>query len=119
VKALDIKGDTFTVETHMDEGTDVIEGKLPVVMTVVKEASTPRFASLRGWINAKKADVPQWGAKDVNADVTLCGLNGSPTKVVKIFAPPVKTGGIRMDGREEPSGAIEAIIKLLEDKGVA
>jgi electron transfer flavoprotein beta subunit len=119
VKALEVKGDTFIVETHMDEGTDVIEGKLPAVMTVVKEASTPRFASLRGWMDAKKAEIPKWGAKDVNAEPALCGLNGSPTKVVKIFAPPVKTGGTRMDGREEPSAAVEAIIKLLQDKGVA
>jgi electron transfer flavoprotein beta subunit len=119
VKALEIKGDTFIVETHMDEGTDVIEGKLPAVMTVVKEASTPRFASLGGWMIAKKADIPKWGANDVNAEPALCGLNGSPTKVVKIFAPPVKTGGMRMDGREEPKVAVEAIIKLLQDKGVA
>ena len=119
VQALEVTGDTFVVETHMDEGIDVIEGKLPAVMTVVKEASTPRFASLRGWMDAKKADIPRWGAKDVNAEPALCGLNGSPTKVVKIFAPPVKTGGIRMDGREEPSVAIEAIMKLLQDKGVA
>jgi len=119
VKALEVKGNTFIVETHMDEGTDVIEGTLPAVMTVVKEASTPRYASIRGWMDAKKADIPKWGAKDVNAEPALCGLNGSPTKVVKIFAPPVKTGGVRMDGREEPSAAVEAIIKLLQDKGVA
>jgi electron transfer flavoprotein beta subunit len=68
---------------------------------------------------AKKADIPRWGAKDVHAEAALCGLNGSPTKVVKIFAPPVKTGGMRMDGREEPRAAVEAIIKVLQDKGVA
>jgi electron transfer flavoprotein beta subunit len=70
-------------------------------------------------MNAKRTEIPKWGAKDVGADPALCGLNGSPTKVVKIFAPPVKTGGMRMDGREEPSAAVEAIIKLLQDKGVA
>jgi electron transfer flavoprotein beta subunit len=88
-------------------------------MTVVKEASTPRFATLSGWMQAKKADIPRWGAKDVKADVVMCGLDGSPTKVVKIFAPPVKTGGTRMDGREQPSAAVDAIVKLLQEKGVA
>jgi electron transfer flavoprotein beta subunit len=118
VQALEVSGDTFTVETHMDEGTDVIEGKLPAVMTVVKEASTPRFSSLSGWMGAKKADIPKWGRADVKAEVEMCGLDGSPTKVVKIFAPPVKTGGIRMDGREEPDAAVAAIVKALQDKGV-
>ena len=118
-KSIKVEGDTYTVETMMDEGVDVIEGKLPAVMTVVKEASTPRFATLSGWMQAKKADIPRWGAKDVNADLTMCGLDGSPTKVVKIFAPPVKTGGTRMDGREQPSAAVDAIVKLLQEKGVA
>jgi electron transfer flavoprotein beta subunit len=118
VQALEVKDDTFTVETHMDDGTDVIEGKLPVVMTVVKEASTPRFASLSGWMGAKKADIPKWGATDVKAVKEMIGLDGSPTKVVKIFAPPVKTGGVRMDGRGGPDAAVEAIVKTLKEKGV-
>jgi len=118
VQALEVEGDTFTAETHMDEGTDVLEGKLPVVMTVVKEASTPRFASLSGWMGAKKAELPRWGAADVQAAVEMCGLDGSPTKVVKIFAPPVKTGGVRMDGREAPDAAVAAVVKALQGKGV-
>ena len=66
VKSVQVSGDTFTVETVMDEGTDVIEGQLPAVMTVVKEASSPRFASLSGWMEAKKTAIPRWGAKDGN-----------------------------------------------------
>lgn len=119
VKSVTVSGDTFTVETLMDDGVDVIEGKMPAVMTVVKEASVPRFASLRGWMEAKQAEIPRWGAKDVGAVSEKCGLNGSPTKVVKIFAPPTKTGGLRMDGREEPDAAVAAILKMLQEKGVA
>lgn len=119
VKSIKVADGVFTVETLMDEGVDVIEGRLPAVMTVVKEASTPRFASLRGWMAAKAAEVPRWGAKDVEAAVEMCGLDGSPTKVVKIFAPPVKTGGVKMDGREEPAAAVQSIMKMLQDKGVA
>jgi peptide/nickel transport system substrate-binding protein len=65
------------------------------------------------------ASIKRWGAKDVGATPEACGLNGSPTKVVKIFAPPTKTGGVRMDGREEPAAAVQAILKALQDKGVA
>lgn len=119
VKGVKVADGIFTVETMMDEGVDVIEGRLPAVMTVVKEAATPRFASLSGWMAAKGAEVPRWGAKDVGAASEMCGLDGSPTKVVKIFAPPTKTGGVKMDGREEPEAAVQAIIKLLQDKGVA
>lgn len=119
VKSLRVEGDAFRVATQTDEGVCVIEGRMPAVMTVVKEASTPRFATLSGWIAAKRAPISRWGAADVGAVAESCGLSGSPTKVVKIFAPPVKTGGIRMDGREEPSVAIHAILKVLREKGVA
>ena len=119
VKSLVVKDGVFTAETMMDEGVDVLQGKLPAVMTVVKEASIPRFASLGGWIAAKEAEIPAWGAKDVDADISQCGLDGSPTKVVKIFAPPVKSGGTKMDGREKTSDEmVNAIVGLLKEKGV-
>lgn len=117
VRSLRVDGRGFAAEAVMDEGVDVIEGRMPAVMTVVKEAATPRFATLSGWMAAKKTAFPRWGAQDVAAAPEACGLNGSPTKVVKIFAPPTKTGGVRMDGREEPSAAVEAIIKMMQDRG--
>jgi electron transfer flavoprotein beta subunit len=119
VRSLSVEGGRYTAETMMDEGVDVIEGTLPVVMTVVKEAAVPRFARLGGWMAAKQATVVKWGVKELKAVPELCGLNGSPTKVVKIFAPPVKAGGVKMDGREMPSAAVQAVVKLLHEKGLA
>lgn len=118
-KSITIDDNRFTAETMMDDGVDVLEGPLPVVMTVVKEAAAPRFASLGGWMEAKHSKIPCWGVKQLRATPDLCGLKGSPTKVVKIFAPPVKSGGTKMDGRELPSAAVEAIIQVLQKKGMA
>jgi electron transfer flavoprotein beta subunit len=118
VRTLEVNDGRFKVETLMDDGVDVLEGPLPVVMTVVKEAAPPRFSSLSGWMNAKHAKVRVWGTKQLQATPDLCGLKGSPTKVVKIFAPPVKSGGTKMDGRELPSAAVEAILQVLQKKGI-
>ena len=118
VKSLTINDGVFKAESMMDEGVDVLEGKLPAVMTIVKEASTPRFASLGGWVEAKETEIPAWGAKEIEADLAQCGLDGSPTKVVKIFAPPVKSGGKKLDGSETPDNAVNAIVELLKEKGV-
>ncbi len=107
----------FTAETLMDEGVEVIEGQLPAVVTVVKESATPRFAPLAGWMGSQHTEIPSWGVKQLKAVPDLCGLQGSPTRVVKIFAPPVKSGGTRMDGRELPSAAVDAIVALLREKG--
>ncbi|MCX6865845.1 MAG: electron transfer flavoprotein subunit beta/FixA family protein [Verrucomicrobia bacterium] len=119
VRSLTVADGRYTAETMMDEGIDVVEGSLPVVMTVVKESAVPRFARLGGWMHAKHAKIPRWGVKELKAVPELCGLGGSPTKVVKIFAPPVKAGGVRMDGRELPSAAVQAVVKLLQEKGLA
>jgi len=106
-------------ETHMDDGNCTVQVKLPAVMTVVKEAATPRFSSLAGWIQARETKIDFWSAAAVKAEKQFIGLDGSPTKVVKIFAPPTKTGGLKVDGREDPASAIQAIMKALNQKGVA
>ena len=108
----------FTVESLMDDGTAVIEGSLPAVMTVVKEASTPRFASLAGWMDAAKAPVTVLDEKAVEANPLWIGLTGSPTKVVTIFPPPTKGGGEKVDARGDASAGARAISDFLVKKGL-
>ena len=108
----------YTVESLMDDGTAVIEGALPAVMTVVKEASTPRFASLAGWMDAVKAPVTVLDEKAVEANPLWIGLTGSPTKVVTIFPPPTKGGGEIVDARGDASAGARAISDFLEKKGL-
>ena len=115
---MDAEGN-FEVESIMDDGANVIQGKLPAVMTVLKEASVPRFASLSGWMAAKRAQVAVYDEKTVNADPDKIGLKGSPTKVVTIFPPPTKTGGKKIDCRSDKQMAVDAIMKLLKEKGIA
>jgi electron transfer flavoprotein beta subunit len=109
-----IEDRTMTVERMMDEGYDVVETTLPAVISVVKEINIPRLPSLRGKMKAKNLKVTSWTATDIGADPDLCGLKGSPTKVVKIF-PPVPRGQ-----REILSGTmdqqIEHVVKKLKEQ---
>lgn len=82
-----VGGNKMTAERMMDEGYDVVETSLPALITVVKEINQPRLPSLKGKMKAKGLQITAWSAKDIGADVNLCGLKGSPTKVVKIFPP--------------------------------
>ena len=83
----------YRVTTLMDDGEHVIEGELPAVMTVTKDAAEPRFAPLAGAMSAAKAEIVVLDEKAIAADPIRIGLKGSPTKVVTIFPPPVKGGG--------------------------
>jgi electron transfer flavoprotein beta subunit len=92
---------TTTVERMMEDGYDVIESPLPVLLTVVKEINTPRLPSLKGMMASKKAVITKWGAADINAEAKFIGLTGSPTQVKRIFAPPSRPGGEKLEGSPE------------------
>jgi len=118
VKSLAVKDGVFTVTVQMDDGERVVEGRFPAVMTVLKEASTPRFAPLAGWMRAAKAEVAVLDEKTIGADAASIGLKGSPTKVVTIFPPPVKGGGEKVDARGDGERGAKAIVAFLAKKGL-
>ena len=109
---------SFAVTTIMDDGEHVIEGKFPAVMTVLKEASVPRFAPLAGAMRAAKTEITILDEKSIAADPIRIGLKGSPTKVVTIFPPPVKGGGEKVDARGDAAAGAKAIAKFLAEKGL-
>ena len=97
----------ITVKRRLERGVELVEGKLPLLLTVngsaadcrprnakliqrYKYAQTPsekqtagsnytNLCDLRPYLNLE-----EWNTADVNADVQQCGLSGSPTKVKKI-----------------------------------
>jgi len=84
---------------------------------VVKELNEPRLPSLRGKMAAKKAQIIQWTASDLGCDPKGLGLDGSPTKVVKIFTPPPRGGGIMLAGEAEE--AVRALVDKIKDAVIA
>ena len=103
----------ITVKRLVENGYEVCSVKLPVVLTVVKEINEPRTPSLRGKMNAKKAQIPTWTAADLQAPEEKLGLQGSPTQVVKVFSPPHREGGEKVIG--EPSELAEKLAGLLKE----
>ncbi len=81
----------ITVERLMDDGYEVIESTLPVLLSVVKEINEPRIESLRGKMKAKNYKPVVWSAKDIECDPDFIGLRGSPTLVNRVFVP-VRSG---------------------------
>ncbi len=101
-----------TVERMTEEGYDIIETPVPVVLTVVKEINEPRLPSLKGKMRARKAGIPVWTAEDLGCDEGKIGLDGSPTRVVKVFTPPPREGGRVLEGEpEETSKELAGLIK--------
>ena len=93
-------------------GYELCEITLPGVLSTVKELNEPRVPRLSGWLRAAKAKVETWDAAAIEADPELLGLNGSPTRVVKTFAPPPRKGSTRTI-QANPKSAAESIFEEL------
>lgn len=115
VKKIEEINDNFArVERMTEEGFEVIQTPLPALFTVVKEINEPRLPSLRGMMRAKQIDIIHWTHKDIGVDKNYIGLDGSPTRVIKIFTPPPRTGGqiLRGDTQE----IAEKLVELLKSE---
>jgi electron transfer flavoprotein beta subunit len=112
-KIEEIKDNKARVERLIEEGYEIIETPLPCLFTVVKEINVPRLPSLKGKMKAKSAQIAIWSAKDLGCNPKNIGLDGSPTKVVKIFNPPPRKGGVKLTG--EPQEVVEKLLELLKN----
>lgn len=103
-----------------EEGYQVLEARLPCLVTVVKEIASPRLPTLRGKKFARSAEIVRWGAGDLGLDPAGTGLAGSPTRVTKIFYPKVARNGQHIVAADEAGieMAISHIVALFENKGI-
>ncbi|HIE13888.1 TPA: electron transfer flavoprotein beta subunit/FixA family protein [Candidatus Bathyarchaeota archaeon] len=76
----------------------------PCLITVTKDVNVPRLPTLRDKIKARKTEIEVWNAKMLEkvAEPDRFGLNGSPTRVMKVFTPST-TGrkGLIFEGEAE------------------
>jgi len=112
-KVEDISEDKIVAERLLESGYEVISSSLPCVITVVKEINEPRLPSLRGKMAARKAEIAVWGAADIDAVPENIGLEGSPTKVMDVFAPKARAGGEILEG--EPDEMVAKLIENIKD----
>ena len=97
-------------------GSEIIEGKLPALLTVELELAVPRYTSLPELVRALRQDITVWGAGDIGGLPERLGLKGSPTWVKEIFAPPIRKGGSVFDSTENEERAIEDFLNTLFEK---
>jgi electron transfer flavoprotein beta subunit len=103
----------IVAERMLESGYEVVQAPLPCLLTVVKEINEPRLPSLKGKLAAKKATIVKWGAADIGAEKARIGLDGSPTKVVRIFTPKPREGGEILKG--EPEETTTRLVERLKD----
>jgi len=94
---------TAVVERLTDYANETLRVRLPAVLTVLKDLNVPRLPSLVSLMRARRAEVERWGPQQVGGDENEMGLNGSPTRVVRIFTPPQRGECTLWEGEPEHS----------------
>lgn len=112
-KIEEVRNDYIRVQRLMDEGYDIVESSIPVLLTVVKELNEPRMPSLKGKMAAKKAEIKKMSAAQIEAEQNNLGLKGSPTQVKNIFAPQAKSEKMMLEGAPEEQA--DALIQKLRE----
>jgi len=114
-KIEEINNDVAKVQRIMEDGSEIIEVKLPALFTVIKQINEPRLPSLKGKLMAKKKEIPVWKVEDIDADINKVGLKGSPTKVIKTFTPTPRGRGEILKGTVDEQVS-ELVTRLQELK---
>jgi len=94
----------------IDNGYEVVQAKLPCLITVEKDINELSFAPLTNMIKAARYNPITWGINDLGGDLSKLGLKGSPTSVRRIFPPEQRAGGELLKGSEDE------VVKTLVDK---
>lgn len=66
ISALDASARTIRVERSIEEGRQIVESRLPAVVSVVKDIAEPRYPSFMGIRKASRAEIPVWSLTDLN-----------------------------------------------------
>ena len=66
VAALQVENGTAKVERSTEEGRQILNAKLPVVISVAKDFGEPRYPSFMGIRKAQRAEIPSWSLSDLS-----------------------------------------------------
>jgi electron transfer flavoprotein beta subunit len=111
---IEVNGNTIKVDREHDDGYEIMETQMPVMVTVVKSIAEPRFPTVKGTMKANRTQIPVWTAADINADEKRIGLPGSPTQVRRIFTPKQRSQG-QVIQEETARQAVAVLMQKLGD----
>lgn len=101
VEDMEIIGDKVRVRRQLEDGYEMIEAKMPILLTAVKELNEPRHMYIDKIFDAYQKEIPVLTINDVDITTEEVGLKASPTRVFRSFTPEVKGQGVILEGTEK------------------
>ena len=111
----EITDESITVTFSLDDVLQTERKQLPCLITIEKDAFTPRLPSFKRMKEIREDQITVLTAADLkDLDESRLGLKGSPTQVEKIFPPEKNTDKKVFRGRSEELA--DTLTGLLKDK---
>lgn len=111
-----VDNDGLEVTLDMDGWMQKQRMGFPCLLTIDKDAYTPRLPSYKRKRETASDVVTVWTAADlVGLEENRCGLKGSPTQVERIFPPEKNAHQVRHEGSADKL-ADELFVMLREEK---
>ena len=85
VRKLDVAdAGLLRLERHLEDGFEVVEVRMPAVLSVTEGVAPETFAGRDALKAAMEREIPEISAKELSEDLSLFGMDGSPTWVQEI-----------------------------------
>jgi len=106
---------TVRVERELENNRlQVVELKLPAVITVQTGINEPRYASLKGIMAAKKKEIRIVGLRDLGCDPGKVGGAVARLRTVRIAPPPKAKGAEILKG--SPDEVAKELVRRIREK---
>lgn len=117
---LDLERRLIRVHRKCERGVEVLEARLPVLLTCDKGLAEPPFSPFPLILKAMKAEPEIFTADGpVKYQREKLGLKGSPTQVKRVYTPELKKRGKVLDMATTPlETVVKEVIELLKGKGI-
>lgn len=94
VEEVKVEENGLKVRRAWEDGYEYIKVQTPVLLTAIETLNLPRYMNIKNIFSlAKEKEIKVWTVQDINVDVALLGLKGSPTKVKRSWAKEAKGKG--------------------------
>jgi len=113
VEKVEVHDDELEVKKSLEDGYEIVSVKMPVLLTAIKDLNTPRYMHMAKIFECFNKEIKVWNAEDIEADKSLLGLSGSPTKVKKSVTKETKREGVLIN-KPFKEAAQYAVEKLKE-----
>ncbi|MDH3255969.1 MAG: electron transfer flavoprotein subunit beta/FixA family protein [Acidobacteriota bacterium] len=110
---VDVESRRARVVREMESGVnEIFNLTLPAVIQVQAGINRPRYASLKGIMQAKRKEITEISPSTLALDAGVVGVSGSAIEVVSVFFP--ESGGGAQIIQGEPAEAARQLVEKLQ-----